>query len=51
MAHQRHRGGSEPGRVRAYHEEAEAEGDALQGAQAHRLHRRHVQQPAGSVQV
>ena len=51
MAHLSHRRGAEPGRLSAGDEEAETEGDAFQGAQAHRLHWGHVQQPAGGVQV
>ena len=51
LADQRHGCGAEPGCVRACDEEAEAEGDALQGAQAHRLPGGHVQQPAGGFQV
>ena len=51
MANQRNRCGAKPGRLGAHYEEAEAEGDPLQGAQAHRLPGWHVQQPAGGVQV
>ena len=51
LANQRNWCRAEPGRLGAHHEEAEAEGDALQGAQAHRLCGRHVQQPARGIQV
>lgn len=51
LADQRDGRCAEPGRVRACDEEAEAEGHALEGAQAHRLPGGHVQQPAGGFQV